>query len=187
MDVAAVLFAERGYHPTSVAEIVDAAAVGKGVFYWYFDSKEELFIEILKDAQISLRRKQQAAIGAEPDPVRRLELGTVASMQWYALNRHVVNLFSFAASEDAFASTMHIGQEVAVLDAMRHVEEAIAKGSIPDADPLIVTHAILGVTGQLVRRFVVERGDDPERVAEAAISFIRSGLLGAIGAIGAVV
>ena len=51
MDYAATRFAENGYHPTSVAEIVQGLGVGKGVFYWYFDSKEELFLEILREAQ----------------------------------------------------------------------------------------------------------------------------------------
>ncbi|MET0738224.1 MAG: helix-turn-helix domain-containing protein, partial [Acidimicrobiales bacterium] len=32
-------FASHGYHTTSVAEIVEGIGVGKGVFYWYFDSK----------------------------------------------------------------------------------------------------------------------------------------------------
>jgi AcrR family transcriptional regulator len=181
LSVAAKRFAEQGYHPTSVADIVDAANVGKGVFYWYFESKEELFIEILKDAQISLRRRQQASIGTEVDPVRRLELGIWASMHWYAENLHVVNLFSFAATEDAFSETLRIGQDRSVTDAMRHVREAIDTGLIPDADALFVTHAILGVTGQLVRRFVVDRGDDPAEVARGAIAFIRSGLLGRVG------
>ena len=31
-------FASHGYHPTSVADIVDGLGVGNGVFYWYFDS-----------------------------------------------------------------------------------------------------------------------------------------------------
>ena len=50
-------FAENGYHPTSVAEIVEGLGVGKGVFYWYFPSKEQLFREILHDAQQDLRRR----------------------------------------------------------------------------------------------------------------------------------
>ena len=33
MDFAAHRFAENGYHPTSVAEIVQGMSVGKGVFY----------------------------------------------------------------------------------------------------------------------------------------------------------
>ena len=36
MDYATARFAESGYHPTSVAEIVTGLGVGKGVFYWYF-------------------------------------------------------------------------------------------------------------------------------------------------------
>ena len=65
MDYAARRFAENGYHPTSVAEIVQGMGVGKGVFYWYFSSKEELFAEILRDAQHDLRRRQQHSIGDE--------------------------------------------------------------------------------------------------------------------------
>ena len=56
MAFAAERFADNGYHPTSVAEIVEGLGVGKGVFYWYFDSKEALFLAILDDAQRDLRR-----------------------------------------------------------------------------------------------------------------------------------
>src|SRR3954451_23750305 len=79
-------FAENGYHPTSVAEIVQGMGVGKGVFYWYFSSKEELFLEILRDAQQQLRRRQQQAFGNEDDPVERIALGIRASMVWLAEN-----------------------------------------------------------------------------------------------------
>src|SRR5882724_8882346 len=82
MEFAARRFAENGYHPTSVAEIVQGLGVGKGVFYWYFSSKEELFLEILKEAQTDLRRTQQQAIDGVDDPVRRIELGIQASMRW---------------------------------------------------------------------------------------------------------
>src|SRR2546423_11904074 len=90
MEFATTRFAENGYHPTSVAEIVQGLGVGKGVFYWYFSSKEELFLEILRDAQRQLRRRQQLAIGEEPDPVKRIELGIRASIAWFDENRNVV-------------------------------------------------------------------------------------------------
>src|ERR1700736_104813 len=82
MGEAARRFATSGYDPTSVAEIVDSLGVGKGVFYWYFASKEELLCEILREAQHDLRRCQHAAIRGEPDPVRRITLGIRASMAW---------------------------------------------------------------------------------------------------------
>src|SRR5690554_7913064 len=80
MSFAAERFADGGYHPTSVAEIVEGLDVGKGVFYWYFSSKEELFLEILKDAQKDLRRAQKQAISGLDDPVARIEAGIRASI-----------------------------------------------------------------------------------------------------------
>src|SRR5213078_5074892 len=81
---AARLFAERGYHPTSVADIVAALGVGKGVFYWYFASKEELLTELLKSSNHELRKRQQHAIEGVDDPVARIELGIRASLVWFA-------------------------------------------------------------------------------------------------------
>ena len=178
MDFAARRFASNGYHPTSVAEIVEGMGVGKGVFYWYFSSKEELLAEILKEAQHGLRRRQQQAIGEEPDPIRRIEAGIRASMQWLDENRHLSTLFQFGATEERFAPALRRGQEVAVADVVRHVEEGIRAGRIPDGDALVLSHAILGVTNHLARIFLFERGQSADTVAAATIAFCLEGLLG---------
>ena len=178
MDFAAHRFAENGFHPTSVAEIVSGMGVGKGVFYWYFSSKEELFLEILREAQYELRRVQQQAIGDEPDPVARIESGIRASMQWLADHRHLFSVFQFAAADERFAPALRRGQDVAVGDVVRHVKEAIVSGRVRDTDPLVLTHAILGVTNNLARTFIFERGEDASAVAEEAVSFCLHGLLG---------
>ena len=178
MDFAGRRFAENGYHPTSVAEIVSGLGVGKGVFYWYFSSKEELFLEILKEAQTDLRRRQQQAIGDEPDPVRRIELGIRATMAYFDEHRHLFNLFQFAVTEERFGAAMRRGQDVAVADTVRHVKEGIVEGRIRDTDPLMVSHAILGVTGHLARTFIHERGEHADPVADAAVTFCLEGLLG---------
>jgi AcrR family transcriptional regulator len=179
MDFAARRFAEGGYHPTSVAEIVQGMGVGKGVFYWYFSSKEELFLEILRDAQQQLRRRQQQAFGDEDDPIERIALGIRASMVWLAENRHLFTLLQFAASEERFAPSLRRGQDVAVADVAKHVKDAIAVGRVRDADPVWLSHAILGVTNQLARSFVFEKGEAPEHVGDAAVAFCLDGLVGA--------
>ena len=68
MDFATTRFAENGFHPTSVAEITEGLGVGKGVFYWYFDSKDELLRAILADAQLDLRRRQRAVLATSSTP-----------------------------------------------------------------------------------------------------------------------
>jgi AcrR family transcriptional regulator len=178
MDYAAGRFAEGGYHPTSVADIVGGMSVGKGVFYWYFSSKEELFLEILRDAQHALRREQQKAIEGEEDPVRRIEAGIRRSMEWLAENRHFFALLQFAATEERFAPHLRRGQEVAVADVVRHVKDGIVEGRIRDADPEILAHGILGVTNQLSRVYVRDRRGSVDEVADAAVAFCLDGLLG---------
>src|SRR5262245_59252059 len=160
-------FASAGYHSTSVAELVEGLGVGKGVFYWYFDSKEELLGQILRDAQQDLRRRQQAAIDDEDDPLLRIELGLRASLAWSADNRDLIKLVQFAQTEDRFAAMLRKGEEVAVADIVRHVKDAIVDGEIPDTDPEVLAHAVLGVVGQLARTFVHERAQPTEEVADA--------------------
>ncbi|MFW6273651.1 MAG: TetR/AcrR family transcriptional regulator [Halanaerobium sp.] len=41
------LFSEKNYHAVSMSQIADAADLSKGTLYWHFESKEELFREIL--------------------------------------------------------------------------------------------------------------------------------------------
>ena len=48
MKQAVQLFSLKGFHQTSVQEIAEATGISKGAFYKHFESKEILFIEILK-------------------------------------------------------------------------------------------------------------------------------------------
>lgn len=172
------LFSERGYHPTSVADIVASLNVGKGVFYWYFPSKEELFVEILRSASQDLRRRQQAAIGDEPDPLTRLELGIRASMAWFHEHRNSFTLVQFAASEERFAPVVRRNQEVAIADTVRHIKDGIVEGRIADQDPEVLAQAVVGVTERLARACLLEREEPVDRVADAAVAFCLGGLTG---------
>lgn len=178
MNHGARLFAEKGYHPTSVQEIVAALGVGKGVFYWYFSSKEEFFLEILRSAQTDLRRRQQAAIADENDPIRRIELGIEESLRWFREHREMFNLFQFAVTQEKFAPILRQGQQVAVSDVARHVKDAITEGRISDQDPDLLAQAIVGVMSHLARTYLYERDEPVDDVAEGAKAFCLHGLLG---------
>ena len=51
LKTATDIFAEKGYAGASVREIVDCAGVSKPVLYYYFQSKEGLFLAILDMAE----------------------------------------------------------------------------------------------------------------------------------------
>jgi TetR/AcrR family transcriptional regulator len=48
MDVALRLFAQKGYAATSIREIIDAAGTTAPSLYYYFGSKEGLYIELMQ-------------------------------------------------------------------------------------------------------------------------------------------
>jgi AcrR family transcriptional regulator len=178
LDESARLFAERGYHPTSVAEIVESLGVGKGVFYWYFESKEDLFLEILAFSSQDLRRRQQAAIGDERDPLRRIEFGIRASLAWFREHRHLFNLSQFAATEERFAAVLRQNDAVAIDDVTRPLKEAMADGRIPDQDPAMLAHALVGATRHLARTYLYAADEPVDVVADVAVRFALHGLAG---------
>lgn len=49
MEVALELFAEEGFHSTSISKIASKAGISKGLLYNYFDSKEDLIKVIVEE------------------------------------------------------------------------------------------------------------------------------------------
>ena len=47
LRAASQLFASRGFHETSMAEVARAAGVSKALIFWHFKTKEELFVAVL--------------------------------------------------------------------------------------------------------------------------------------------
>jgi AcrR family transcriptional regulator len=54
---AAALFGRRGYHATSIADIIKAAGVARGTFYLYFRNKRAIFDEILDMLVVQIKER----------------------------------------------------------------------------------------------------------------------------------
>lgn len=172
-------FATNGYHPTSVAELVDGLGVGKGVFYWYFESKEDLFLEILRTGERELRQAQLTAMDGLSDPMHRLEVGIRSSMDWWNEHRDLYTLIQFASTEASFAADVRKGERAALGDTQRLVREAMDLGLIQDGDATAVAQAVLGVSAVLAGTQLLAAGRPASEVADLVIDFCWHGLHGA--------
>jgi AcrR family transcriptional regulator len=54
LRAATVLFAEKGYRDTSMAAVAQATGVAQGTIFYHYDTKEKLFLAILRDFKESL-------------------------------------------------------------------------------------------------------------------------------------
>ena len=67
------LFERNGFQDTSVSQIAALAAVAHGTFYTYFDSKEEVFAEIVGELYSEFATFTAALAPAGPDLSARIE------------------------------------------------------------------------------------------------------------------
>ncbi len=70
LNAALTVFAKKGYHGTSISDIIEAAGIARGTFYLYFKNKRAIFEELLSTflAQIggAVHRVQVAEDAPEP-------------------------------------------------------------------------------------------------------------------------
>jgi AcrR family transcriptional regulator len=179
VDAAVRLFAEEGYHGTTVGDICDALGVGKGVFYWYFPSKDALFSEVLQDSLLSLRRAQQIAIAKVDDPLQRIEQGIRASISYFRDDPSVLEVIRIAARYDEFIALVERGQQIVVADTANHIKEGMAKGEVRHGDPELMAHGILGAIFHFVEVYLGSDAGSVERpeLADEAVAFCLHGLL----------
>lgn len=85
VDNASELFAAKGYHGTTIDEIVQATGIAKGTFYIYFDSKETLLVEVIKRLIATTMEKIDAGLGArkERDFIADIEMKGQEFLEFY--------------------------------------------------------------------------------------------------------
>lgn len=101
LDAAARAFSEKGFRETSVADIMNAADLGIGTFYNYFESKEEILMCLLGQL-VQEARVEIDALRTKGSTASEL-LTTVCSMTARFLdeNRFVLPLFLSGSEHSA--------------------------------------------------------------------------------------
>jgi AcrR family transcriptional regulator len=145
LDRAAELFAERGYAETRVIDIVRAAGVAKGLFYWYFENKEALFKELAGSIRLNLRREQGAALDDDAPPLVNLYRGTEVSVLFMAEHAHFFSLLEVEGRN--FTDVLRQGTQQHINDMVRIVEAGQADGTIREEDPTLLALGVVGSVG----------------------------------------
>ncbi|OAN59429.1 TetR/AcrR family transcriptional regulator [Sphingobium sp. TCM1] len=81
LEIAAQLFARKGYRGTSMRDIGEAAGVLGGSLYHHIKSKDALFVELHHAALDAAEARIKAALSGEDDPWARLEAACSALLE----------------------------------------------------------------------------------------------------------
>jgi AcrR family transcriptional regulator len=185
MKVALRLFAERGYHQTSIQDILDEAAIARGTFYLYFDSKRAIFDELVDDFLRRIRevvRRVDLGEGAAP-PLQQIEQNLARVMAILLQNRDLSRLAL------RLAEGMGIDRECDTKMAEFYerlltliggaLDSGQRMGLVRPCDTKVVAQAALGSLKEVVLHWIVNRESTPaeiEHVTREILLFSLRGL-----------
>lgn len=95
------LFARRGYHGTSVAQIAEATGLTKGALYWYFRGKEDLFLNVLDCIRVNWQQTIMNRVEAADGVVEKLTELFDATSEMVASNTNPYSMHLFLVSAGA--------------------------------------------------------------------------------------
>jgi AcrR family transcriptional regulator len=168
LDVALEVFARRGFHPTSMSDVAEAAGVTKPVLYQHFRSKRALYIELLDDVGGRLRDTIGKATSEASGPREQVEAGFAAYFEFVAGN------------EAAFALLFGGGsrRDVEFAEAVRRVEASIADAiaaliEVPGLDGdrrRLLAHGIVGLAEATGRHWMAHGISGPPELLASQVS-----------------
>lgn len=176
LSVAIEVFAERGFHATSMDEVAEAAGVTKPVLYQHFPSKRALYRELLDDVDAQLVAQIVDATSGATTGRGRTQEGFAAYFRFVAENRAAFRLlFGASVRNDAEFAAVAEGAIDRIADLIADLIEIQA----PPDHRRVLAHAIVGMAEATSRRLANDDAeDDPDRLASWLAEMAWFGLRG---------
>ena len=158
LDGALKVFKVHGIEKTTMDEVAHESGFGKATLYYYFASKDEVFIAIMEDGWKKLWEGIESEISNNLNP-RKKFMGIINKMAEIVKNNKILYGFLFTAPNhihDETKQTWKTYQQrlYAILKSI--IEEGINKKEFLDVDPQILMKAI----GGLFHGLLIENKDD---------------------------
>lgn len=171
---AEALFEERGYADTRMIDIARRAGVAKGLCYWYFESKEALFYEVILDMRNRLREAQRVATEPLDDPLAIIYVGTVVSVRFIAEHYRLYGLMNNVLGTPVLAGAVAESVQVHAHDTAAVLAEGQARGIVrAGEDPLWLSYGNAGVVNHTVLMYATGAlTGDIDAVAHSAARYV---------------
>lgn len=92
LEAAEEVFATKGYYEAAVDEIVRRSNTSKGSVYFYFPSKESLFLAVVDHLGDRLIQRVERAVADVSDPRQRLDVALVTTVETLVRHKRLATL-----------------------------------------------------------------------------------------------
>ena len=179
LKTAKKLFAKNGLTETTMDDIAKEARIGKGTIYHYFESKEQMYCQIIEDDMAGIKEELVKAMGSESEPDKKLHA--------YIMTR-MMSMLKFSSFYSMFKQDYidYYGYIKKAYGKYRDFEagsirqclkDGMEKGMFNVEDLEFTTYTFAQLIQGMEYHFAMEKTEDVERKVNMLMNVILRGLL----------
>ena len=175
LRAAEIEFGDKGFHSAAISGITYRAGVALGTFYTYYESKEEIFHDLVTFMSQRTRRWIGERVAGAPDRMAAERLGIEAYIEFARRHKGIYRIITEAefVANDAYREHYE-----SFASAYRdNLKQAGESGDIREGDYETWTWAIMGIAVFLGMRYTEWDDNVPAaRIAEIVTDLIAHGI-----------
>ena len=176
-------FAQKGFHETSISEIVRQAGIARSTFYQYFDSKLHLFESILETFLQDLHDAMQpvSLVPGGPSPMNQVQDNLTRVLNLVLDERDLTRILMYhtGTPDRAMVGRLEEFYSEAAGMVQRSLNLGVSMGLVRPCDTRVVSFCIIGAVKEVV--FQLTSSPEPRPAIENLVSqlleFAMSGIL----------
>jgi AcrR family transcriptional regulator len=158
LSAARDVFARRGYHQTTIDDIVAEAGVARGTYYLYFEDKRAVFADLIDRFfnQISMAIQRIDTQDATR-PVSKQAWDNIRAIMGLALKERSMTkiLFDAVGIDSAFDRKLSTFYDAVVQLLTESLKEGQTLGIVRDGEPRVLAYLTLGALKELLYQAVI--------------------------------
>jgi TetR/AcrR family fatty acid metabolism transcriptional regulator len=160
---ASQVFAAKGFHSAVVDDIVKASGTSKGAVYFYFESKEQIFLSLVEDYAVTLAQNIQLAVGRARGLVAQVEAAIATFVRSFQAQRDLAKIVLVDwPSVGAEVQGKRIALKAMLVEVLRgYLDRAVEDGKISPQDTETAAYVWIGAISEVVIRWLNTGKPDP--------------------------
>jgi AcrR family transcriptional regulator len=180
MQAALACFTRKGYNNTTMDDIVVESGLSKGTLYWYFKSKDDLFVQAIASFFVDWGEESVAALEQFPTASDKLRVFAQVLVDFCKKAEGLLSLFlefwvSSPRREEAgqFWIDMLVQYKDLIVEI---IEEGVRNGEFKPVDAEQLVWALMAAYDGLAAYIMFVPDMDLERISQVFVETLLSGL-----------
>jgi len=168
IEAARELFTEKGFHQTSLDDIVTFLGMGKGTFYAFFGRKEDLLFAVIDQTIDELINHMNNLVEDEHDPIKRLQIKGYGFIDMYNTYHGLTTLLmgeAVAGDRSSLKKSRKIYRKLA-LNIIEEINLINEQRIFKIDDPEFAAYALIGAMEMVCFRHQMDNKYPKEKIIQ---------------------